>query len=407
MVGRAITVSHFPNKYIIGLTGNIAVGKSTVRQMLQHLGAYPIDADSLVHQAMQPDAPAYKPIIDTFGAFILNPDKTINRASLGGIVFNNPTALQRLEHITHPVVRQAIMALVGRAKQRVIVVEAIKLLDGDLVKLVDETWVVNAKPETQYRRLLSKRNMKPDDAKQRILAQGSQAEKLRKANVVIENDNNVEETWKQVQKAWNNIVNRALDKVAAQAAPPVTSTTDTAPIPLQVPVPGVHTPGTLNITIKRGMPTNAERIAAFMTAVGGKPVNRMDVMLSFGNKSFLIALDQNEDILGIMGWQVENLITRCDELVLKPSVPVKPVIDAFVKAVEEFSRELESEVGFIFLPNDIAKDVPAAFAVNGYNSITVNQISVPAWREAVAEASSAQLLVLEKKLRKDRVLKPI
>ncbi|MBK9125579.1 MAG: dephospho-CoA kinase [Chloroflexi bacterium] len=397
-------MSHFPNKYLIGLTGNIAVGKSTVRQMLQHLGGYPIDADSLVHQAMQPGAPAYKPIVDTFGAFILNPDKSINRGALGAIAFSNPLALQRLEQITHPIVRQAVLALVQRAKQRVVVIEAIKLLDGDLAKVVDEVWVVNAKPETQYRRLLGKRSMTPEEAKKRILGQGSQAEKLKKANVVIENDGNVEETWKQVQKAWNNIVNRALDKVASGANPLVTSTTETAPIPLQIPVMPA---GALQVGIKRGMPTNADRIAAFMTHVTGKPVNRMDVMLSFGNKSFLMAHDQHEDVLGIMGWQVENLITRCDELVLKPNVPVKPVIDAFVKAVEEFSRELESEVGFVFLPMDVAKDVPAAFAVNGYQTVTINQITVPAWREAVTEAGGNSLLVLEKRLRKDRVLKPI
>lgn len=400
-------MSQFPNKYIIGLTGNIAVGKSTVRQMLQHLGAYPLDADQLVHQSMQPGAPAYKPIVDTFGAFILNPDKTINRSALGSIAFGNPVALQRLEQITHPIVRQAIMALVQRAKQRVIVVEAIKLLDGDLAKMVDETWVVNAKPETQYRRLLTKRNLTPDEAKKRILSQGPQAEKVKKADVVINNDSNPEETWKQVQKAWNNIVNRALDKVASNAHPAVSSTTETAPIPLMVPVPGVNNNQPLHVSIKRGMPTHAESIAAFVTAISGKPTNRMDVMLSFGNKSFLLAHDQNEDILGLMGWQVENLITRCDELVLKPTVPVKPVIDAFVKAVEEFSSELESEVGFIFLPSDISKDVPAAFAVNGYNTITVNQISIPAWREAVAESGGPQMLVLEKKLRRDRVLKPI
>ncbi|GIK26956.1 MAG: dephospho-CoA kinase [Chloroflexi bacterium] len=397
-------MSHFPNKYLIGLTGNIAVGKSTVRQMLQHLGGYPIDADSLAHQAMQPGAPAYKPIVDTFGAFILNSDKSINRGALGAIAFSNPLALQRLEQITHPIVRQAVLALVQRAKQRVVVIEAIKLLEGDLAKVVDEVWVVNAKPETQYRRLLSKRSMTPEEAKKRILGQGSQAEKLKKANVIIENDGNVEETWKQVQKAWNHIVNRALDKVASGGNPLVTSTTETAPIPLQVPV---MAPGTLHVGIKRGMPTNADRIAAFMTHVTGKPVNRMDVMLSFGNKSFLMAHDQHEDVLGIIGWQVENLITRCDELVLKPNVPVKAVIDAFVKAVEEFSRELESEVGFVFLPMDVAKDVPAAFAVNGYQTVTVNQITVPAWREAVTEAGGNNLLVLEKRLRKDRVLKPI
>ena len=112
----------------VGLTGNIAVGKSVVRQMLQHLGAYPIDADGLSHQAMQPGAPAYKPVVDTFGQFILGPDKRINRALLGQIVFSNPEALAKLEAIVHPVVRQAINTLVARSKQRVVVIEAIKLL---------------------------------------------------------------------------------------------------------------------------------------------------------------------------------------------------------------------------------------------------------------------------------------
>ncbi|RMG75425.1 MAG: dephospho-CoA kinase, partial [Chloroflexi bacterium] len=76
-------MSRWTNKYVIGLTGNIAVGKSVVRQMLQHLGAYTIDADGLAHQAMSPGAPAYKPVVETFGQIILNPDKTINRAMLG------------------------------------------------------------------------------------------------------------------------------------------------------------------------------------------------------------------------------------------------------------------------------------------------------------------------------------
>ncbi|HYO88330.1 MAG TPA: dephospho-CoA kinase, partial [Candidatus Limnocylindrales bacterium] len=75
------------DKYVIGLTGNIAVGKSVVRQMLQHLGAYTIDADSLSHQAMAPGAPAYAPVVDMFGKIALNDDGTVNRAMLGSIVF--------------------------------------------------------------------------------------------------------------------------------------------------------------------------------------------------------------------------------------------------------------------------------------------------------------------------------
>ena len=111
-------MSRWPNKYVIGLTGNIAVGKSVVRQMLQHLGAYTVDADGLVHQAMAPGAPAYQPVIDMFGRFILDDNKEINRTVLGGIAFTFPDALAKLEAITHPVVIQAISTLAGRAKQR-------------------------------------------------------------------------------------------------------------------------------------------------------------------------------------------------------------------------------------------------------------------------------------------------
>ena len=450
-------MSRFPDKYVIGLTGNIAVGKSLVRQMGQHLGAYPIDADALVHQAMAPGAPAYKPIVDMFGQFILNPDKSINRAALGQIVFANPVALQRLEAVTHPVVRQAISALIQRAKQKVVIVEAIKLLEGELINVVDEVWVVNAKAETQYRRLLSKRGMTPDEAKKRILAQNSQNDKLKLANVVIENDSDVEQTWKQVQTAWNNIVNQFLNKVSTgtMQAVSVTNTSDTSqvatqpllvappqtpttvsmtptpavavapPQPVQPPMQRVQQPvqqaaavpvssapvaqasSGINVTIRRGMPGNAEKIAAFVTAHGGKAVSRMDVMLSFGQKSYLLAQSPNEDIVGLMGWQVENLITRCDELVLRPGTPAKLVIDSFIVSVEEFSRELESEVSYIFLPLTTTREIAEGFKSNNYLPIAINQIEVLAWREAVMDAASNGMAILEKRLRKDRVLKPI
>jgi dephospho-CoA kinase len=437
-------VSRFPDKYVIGLTGNIAVGKSLVRQMAQHLGAYPIDADALVHQAMAPGAPAYKPIVETFGQFILNPDKSINRAALGQIVFGNAVALQRLEAITHPVVRQAITALIQRAKQRVIVVEAIKLLEGELVNIIDEVWVVNARAETQYRRLLSKRGMTPDEAKKRILAQNPQADKVKKANVVIENDGDVDQTWKQVQAAWNNIVTRFLSNVSSQTVQAVTHTSDTSQVAKQAPPPPsaqpvaatpvvtprpaattgsaapaaaapVPTPAApaavpsapaAGITVRRGMPNNAEKIAAFITAHGGRPTTRMDVMLAFGQKSYLVAQDAEGELVGLMGWQVENLITRCDELVLRPGAPVKAIIDPLVVSVEEFSRELESEVGYVFLPLTTTREVAEAFRVNGYLPVSINQIDVPAWREAVMEAGSG-MAVLEKRLRQDRVLQPI
>jgi dephospho-CoA kinase len=179
-----------------------------------------------------------------------------------------------------------------------------------------------------------------------------------------------------------------------------------APVPTPAAPAAVPSAPAAGITVRRGMPNNAEKIAAFITAHGGRPTTRMDVMLAFGQKSYLVAQDAEGELVGLMGWQVENLITRCDELVLRPGAPVKAIIDPLVVSVEEFSRELESEVGYVFLPLTTTREVAEAFRVNGYLPVSINQIDVPAWREAVMEAGSG-MAVLEKRLRQDRVLQPI
>lgn len=420
-------MSRFGNKYVIGLTGNIAVGKSVVRQMLQHLGAYTIDADGLTHQAMSAGAPAYKPIVETFGQVILNPDKSINRGMLGNMVFGNPALLAKLEAIVHPVVGQAINTLVSRAKQSIVVIEAIKLVEGELGKSCNAIWVVDATPKSQYLRLIQKRKMTEAEAKQRILSQNSQKDKVKSAHVVIQNDGNLEETWKQVQIAWNAIpVNTppaptpkpvpATPVVAPK--PPVatqtpTPTTPTAPTPPPKPTPTAPTvptrPATAplgTILVKRGMPNNAELIAGYLSRSTGRSVSRADVMMNFGQKSYMIA-EANGRIVAVVGWQVENLITRVDEIYID-SIPERPqTIYALAQTIEEASKELQSEVSFVFLPSKSANEFGASFLEAGYEATDVKDIKIPAWRESVQEVYSDGIVILTKKLRTDRVLKPI
>lgn len=420
-------MGRFPNKYVIGLTGNIATGKSVVRQMLQHLGAYTIDADSLAHQVMMPGAPAYKPIVATFGQFIVGQDGRIDRNILGKMVFGNPAALKKLEDITHPVIRQGITALVTRAQQRVVVIEAIKLLEGDLAQMVDAVWVVNASPLTQYRRLIEKRKMSEADAKQRIQAQGAQTEKLQRANVVIKNDADVDATWKQVQLAYADIrrqLTAAAPPAPARPAAPTAPTPSARPAqPAPAPaVPSAPARATLDseeeapqitidvagIVVKRGMPGNAQDIAEFISTHSNTTVSRMDIMLAFGLKSFLIAQSKDGKLLGIVGWTVENLVTRMDEFHVSPQVPLKNFVHAMVLAVEAASRDLQSEVAFFFLPIDSQATLLSAFREDGYANITVPEIKIPAWREAVEETTRGQnYQVLWKQLRQDRVLQPI
>ncbi|MCB9451021.1 MAG: dephospho-CoA kinase [Anaerolineaceae bacterium] len=398
-------MSRWKDKYVIGLTGNIAVGKSVVRQMLQHLGAYTIDADGLTHRAMSPGAPAYQPIVNTFGQFILDGEKKINRALLGNVVFSQPVALAKLESIVHPIVGQAIAALVSRATQQIVVIEAIKLLEGQLADAVDEIWVVNAAPETQVKRLMEKRKMSEADAKLRVSTQNAQSDKLAKATVVINNDGNVEETWKQVQAAWGEMMKRAQGQAPAAPAP----ATPAAPAAPSASPAAAATPAAGEITVRRGMPNNAEAIAAFLNQTAGKDLNRMDVMMAFGNKSYLIAQDQKEAIHALVGWQVENLITRVDEFYVGSSVPPEQVVGGLVDAIELASKDLQSEVGFIFLPLNTPKSTIDTFIQHGYSQTTVDQIKIPAWRESAQEIMSQkpQSQILTKRLREDRVLKPI
>ena len=155
------------------------------------------------------------------------------------------------------------------------------------------------------------------------------------------------------------------------------------------------------------MPANAEQIARFISRVLGKTVDRMEIMLAFGQKSYLLALGDRESVIGVVGWQVENLITRVDELYLDPNVPREPVIRALVRAIEDASRELQSEVSFIFLPQTMPPQIVETFLQNGYQHLKLNEIKFPAWREAAHEMMTPEVQGLIKQLRTDRVMKPI
>ncbi len=208
-------MSRWPNKYIIGLTGNIATGKSVVRKMLEYLGAYGIDADALAHRAMAKGAPGYPAVVRAFGTCVLDKDEQIDRKRLSNIVFSDPDAMQSLEAIVHPLVDHAIDILVQRSKQNVVVIEAVKLLETNLAQECDTIWAVSAPGELQIDRLMHKRHLSDASARYRIAAQSSQDLKVQAADYVIENNGSFEETWDQVQLAWSE-----LSKPAEPLLPP-------------------------------------------------------------------------------------------------------------------------------------------------------------------------------------------
>ena len=195
-------MSRWPDKTVIGLTGNIAVGKSQVLQQLEALGAGVIDADRVARQVLQPDGAAFAAVVAAFGESLLDAQGHIDRAALGRIVFADVAALARLEALTHPVIRRQIDSLVAAAPQDVVVIEAIKLLEGPLVDAVDAVWVVDAPPEMQLARLTTQRGMTATAARQRVRAQNPQADKLARADLIIRNDGSLAELQQRVSAAW-------------------------------------------------------------------------------------------------------------------------------------------------------------------------------------------------------------
>ena len=185
----------------IGLTGNIACGKSTVGKLLMARGAEYVDADRLVHSLLEPGTPENDRIVERFGPEVRAVDGRIDRPALGGMVFADPAALKDLEAILHPGVRAEIRRRLAASTAPVVVVDAIKLFEGGLAREMDVNWVVVCPRSEQVRRLVAERGMTAEQAETRIAAQGSQEEKVRQADVVIDNGGTLDETERQVDAA--------------------------------------------------------------------------------------------------------------------------------------------------------------------------------------------------------------
>jgi dephospho-CoA kinase len=194
---------------VIGLTGGIGAGKSTVTQMLEKLGAAVIDADKVGHQIYLPDLPAWREIVDTFGPEVLNADRTIDRQALGKLVFADPEALRTLNRIVHPKMFDRMGELIAEMRARggmkAIVVEAAVLIEANWMALVDQVWVVVASEAVVVDRLAKQRHLSSEQVRTRIAAQLTNDERLKHADVVIRNDGSLEEVCHAVQQAWDQL----------------------------------------------------------------------------------------------------------------------------------------------------------------------------------------------------------
>lgn len=375
------------DKYVIGLTGSIGTGKSVVRRMLEHLGAYGIDADAITHRAISRDAPCFDEIVSTFGSHILTPDGQINRQKLGRVVFNDPEALARLEAIIHPLVEQAVDLIIRRASHKVIVIEAIKLLESNLAIDCDAVWVVYSPPETQLSRLTHNRNMTEAEARQRMSAQVPQETRFAEASVVIKNNTTFDDTWKQVTAAWQRHV----------------PADNNRPIPVSQPVK--LSLGEVNI--ERAGPKHVDEIVEVLNRLKGPMTGEAvtSSSITMGEMAFLILrIEQNP--MGILGWQVENLVARTTEIALDSALPPAQFMPLMINEMEKASIDLQCEASLIFVPEQLAHH-DVLWTGLGYEKRVPSSLEVLAWQEAAEESMPAGTSLFFKQLREDRVLRPI
>ena len=377
-------MSNWPEKYVIGLTGNIATGKSVVRRMLEHLGAYTIDADALSHRVIAKGAPGYQPVVNTFGTWVLNKDGQIDRDKLGRLVFSDAQALKQLEDIIHPYVGQAIDILARRATQRVVVIEAIKLLESGLRNLCDSIWVTDAPQHVQIERLIRKREMSPESALQRVHSQSAQKQKLAAAHMVITNTGSYENLWKQVSGAWKSTL----------------PSQETGAVPQVVSKAG-------EFSVQRARPNDSQKIAKLITRLskGRRTMNEDKVMEAFGDKAFLL-LQLDSELVGIAGWQVENLVARTTDLLLDPKASPDQALPLMISEMERASRDLQCEASLIFPPIDLV-GFDAVWKRLGYERRSPEMLGVQAWTDAANESMPEGSALFFKQLRTDRVLRPI
>lgn len=202
---------------VIGLTGNIGSGKSTVSRRLAELGAEVIDTDRVSRDVVAAGTPGLEKIVREFGPGVLNHDGELDRARMAALVFENPEARARLEAIIHPEVIGVVSRRISEYREcsgsaPLLVVEVPLLIESGMHRMMDEIWVVTVDRNTQVKRVMDRSGLSGEEVVKRIKAQMPQEEKCKYAHRVIDNSGSIEETIRQVDAIWGQLTGNKLSR---------------------------------------------------------------------------------------------------------------------------------------------------------------------------------------------------
>lgn len=194
---------------LVGLTGGIASGKSTVADFLRDEGYSVIDADKYGHKVLETDQLGYQKAVQTFGKEILNSDRSINRAKLGAIVFSDFKKLEQLNKISHPLIanliRDDVAELSGNCYQGIVFLEAALLIEAEWHRICQQIWVVMLEAKLAIVRLQTRNRLSRSEAQDRLDSQMKPEERLKFANIVLHNDGALKNLEQQINKALSTL----------------------------------------------------------------------------------------------------------------------------------------------------------------------------------------------------------
>ncbi|MCA9994948.1 MAG: dephospho-CoA kinase [Anaerolineales bacterium] len=396
-----------PPKLIIGLTGNIATGKSAVMRLAASRGALTIDADKVVHDILAHDPSMQAAIAVAFGSHVRKSNGQIDRAALGQIVFNDSEALRDLEMMLHPAVRIEITRRLRESDARIVMIEAIKLLEGGLSQMCHQIWVTRCAQTLQIDRMRICRGMALEEAVARIKAQPPQEEKVAQADVVIDTGGLMRDTERQFDLAWQRLPSP--DSVEPRAVPDlpppvvVRAMAETPATAAAPPPPHIERPK--NLDVRRARPSDISSILLLIQKAtsGAVSMKRGDLLLALGERSYFIG-QIGAQISAIMGWVVDDMVGRIDQIYLYPLDEGVVTGTAVLEEIEQSAQNHIAELIIAALPDTSSPAIHELFQQRGYQPRSSLPQNLPRnWQAALGEAEANAEEQLFKVLRPERI----
>lgn len=395
-------------KLIVGLTGNIATGKSAVMRLAADEGALTIDADKVVHELMDRDANMQAAIGVAFGPEVRRPDGRIDRRALGDIVFNDPEALADLEAMVHPAVRQELVRRVSESDARIVFIEAIKLLESGLADACHQVWVTRCSKQRQLERLRVCRGMETQAAVERIKAQPPQEEKVARADVVIDTDGLMKDTEAQFALAWSRLPDPAtVTPKTIPGAPAIRPRPMPRPIPpkaaesdvISVTVAPAPVDRPDGLVVRRARPSDVPSILLLIQKAtdGAVKMKRAELLLALSERGYFIG-QVGSEISTVMGWSIDSQIGRIEEVFVHPPEAAAVTGTAVLEEIDASARKHICQVILAFLPHAISPEVRKIFELEGY-AIMDKESLARNWQTAIEESQPDDTICLVKIVR--------